>query len=124
MNTPPSKEDAIGSKKKKSRMGENQIAKFKKSREKNALQLLQRNYRTSRQRITPAGNTARQVEEMLKSGKAVGRKGNDSPETVKAGKRAATGKTPAGKKARITGRDFVDYINVQARQRGIDISDM
>ena len=43
--------------------------------EKNTLQVLQRNYRTSRQRATPAGNAAKQVEQMLKSGKAVGRKG-------------------------------------------------
>ena len=126
MNTPPSKDDVKGAKKKKSRMGENQITKFKKSREKNALQMLQRNYRKSRQPNTPAGNVAQRVEQMLKSGKAVGHKGDDD---FKSNKRSIDGKGPAKKGQRNndggrTTRDWHDYINIQARQRGIDISDM
>ena len=65
---------------------------------------------------------------MLKSGKAVGRKGDEEPKTVKTpaggSKRGQPQKTTSGKKAKKDDGDFSNYINHQARARGIDISDM
>ena len=77
----------------------------------NSIKMLQRIYRAKKAPHKTTGNVATQVEAMLKSGKAVGAKG---PKDFSAKNR----------KSERPQRDADDFIRVQGRQRGIDVSDV
>ena len=82
------------------------------------IDLLLRNYRAKRQPRKYNGDVANKAQAMLSSGSAVGAKGDtDFNKTGKAMRKKRTNDAPQG-------RNFDDYFRIQARHRGIDISDM
>ena len=112
MNTPP--RAAKGADRKtRERRAVRVSSKSKGDKADQALDLLLRNYRAKRQPRKYNGDVANKVQAMLNYGKAVGAKGDADFNTGKKRK----GDAPQG-------RNFDDYFRIQAKHRGIDISDM
>ena len=117
MNTPP-RADKGADRKSRERRARRVSSKSKGDKADQALDLLLRNYRAKRQPRKYNGGVANKAQKMLSSGKAVGAKGD--ADFNKPGKAMGTKR----KNDAPHGRNFDDYFRIQARHRGIDISDM